>query len=344
MSSNGAQVIHAEYLGTDLTIANCRDKLAMYYTIDSLPSFIGTFEWAAGAKSSVLIDAMTLEEITASDATKPGKLGFAGRWLIMDPERLGECFKPKTGPCSGKLCVVLAPRYFLKHTTKSETLGQILAVCKPLENRPPPTRSPDQYIYTTGRIFKKLSYRFAEYDMDDLHIGNSEELAALVKSSKIKPYVDPYSALMDALRDARECLASMVDTRFIILCACVRTGKQKNISRGPPVHEIDSGDRTDSDEDDVQNDGKKMSFIHENIDSILEEIGGSLKLQEQIDQLSVDITEKEQLLVETDDVIKQKCKERETIGSSIVDVCTLIISYLLTCVCVCADKEQETES
>ena len=220
------------------------------------------------------MDIATRTNTNASEVTKLNrKVGYAGRWLIMAGLRVGECFKPEDGPHSGKLCVVLAPRYFLKQPTKFETLGQTLATCRPLEARPHPTLPPAHYIYTTDGLFNKHGYRFSEYKLPDLNIMSSDKLDEMAASGQITAYNNPYSALKQHRGE---------------------TSDHETESEDEDEQEQEQKDKDKKDKDEVdahslkrpnnpaQEDGTAMMFIHDNIECILKGITGSHELQQQM--------------------------------------------------------------
>ena len=189
--------LHLEFLGDDLTHRSVDGMLAMHYAKDTLPSFLGTFVYIKESESAVLVNLMDGLETTAKAASGKGNQGFAGHWIVMEVDLVGTCFTPSVGAFRNKLCVVLAPRYFLKIADATDKLRQQLAPCKPLENRHSPTSEPDACICTTDSKFKQRSYRFDEYNEDELWVVSTADLHELNKDQNVTAYNGPYDTLQE---------------------------------------------------------------------------------------------------------------------------------------------------
>ena len=195
--SKADRYLHLEFLGNHLTHGNSDGMLAMHYGKDTLPNFLGTFVFAPESDTAMLINVMNGAQTSAKDASGRGNQGYAGRWIITQIDLIGTCFTPDANKFSTKLCVVLAPRYFLKTADATGKLGSVLAPCKPIDKRPSPTRAPDAYIYTTDELFTKHSYRFSEYEQDDLCVISTNDLRQFKKDQEVVAYMDPYKNLLE---------------------------------------------------------------------------------------------------------------------------------------------------
>jgi hypothetical protein len=185
--------LNAEFLGEAISHKSSHGMLAMHYSKDALPSFLGVFIYSEKTESAVLLDINTGEETSATSAAGGGRgvgAAFSGRWIVMDLDMVGSCFTSGAGGYRNKLCVVIAPRYFLKSADESSKFGQALANIK--SNRPHPHSDPDAYIYTSDKIFKKKSYRFDEYSEDELFVVTADNLRNMLKKQDIQAYSGPY--------------------------------------------------------------------------------------------------------------------------------------------------------
>ena len=115
--------LNVEFLGDALTHRNADGMLAMHYVKDTLPNFLGAFVYMKELESGVLVNFLDGLETTAKAASGKGNQGFAGRWIVMEVDLVGTCFTPNVGSFRNKLCVVLAPRYFLKTADETDKLG-----------------------------------------------------------------------------------------------------------------------------------------------------------------------------------------------------------------------------
>jgi hypothetical protein len=187
--------LNAEFLGEAISHKSSHGMLAMHYDKDTLPSFLGVFIYTEKTESAVLVDINTGEHTSATAAGGGGKgvAAFSGRWIVMDLDMVGSCFKSGAGGYRHKLCVVIAPRYFLKSADESSKFGQPLASIK--SKRPHPHSDPDAYIYTSDVEFKKKSYRFDEYNDDELFVVTADNLRSMLKKQAIQAYAGPYETL-----------------------------------------------------------------------------------------------------------------------------------------------------
>jgi hypothetical protein len=190
--------LHREFLGAELTHRNADGLLAMHFCKDdTLPAFLGMFVFNEETESATLIDFHSRLESSAANASGSSNQGFAGRWIVMDPGIIGDCFTPDTGTFNGELCVVLSPRYFLKAASVTDDLGQTLLSSRPIDQRAHPTKEPQAYIYTTEATFLERSYHFEHYSLDELAVKSSTDVHSLLTSQKVTGYKGPYDIFKD---------------------------------------------------------------------------------------------------------------------------------------------------
>lgn len=170
-----------------LTNAEAHGHLALYYTDDSLPSFLGAFIYDAQSEKSSLIDLQTEGATTATLVSGTAKSGWRGRWIIGKDLRVGQVFS--LDQCE---YVSLMPRYPVKVDTAE--LGQTLVAVKDCV----PTAAPKYYIYVTKESFLKNAWSLEEYADTDLNCITAKQLKQLTKGTvDADHYKDPFQQYLE---------------------------------------------------------------------------------------------------------------------------------------------------